>query len=322
MPRPTSSTTVQRPDLGQLAYEYSLSRSPAFIGDQILPVFEVGEKNGNYPVIPTEALLKVPETARAARGAYNRGDWNFEMDNYDCEEHGWEEPLDDTEAEMYRRFFDAETVATIRAMLILRRAREKRIADMVFNTGNFSATSIGTEWSTAANATPKTNVDAGIQSLEDTFGIPGDALSLIISNKVFRNVMKTAEIKDYLQYTSPHLLLGREAQRQMLADYLGIREVLVGGGVYDSTDKGQSTTIAALWDDEYAMLALLATDAMDLREPCLGRSFLWTADSPSIVNVDVYREEQIRSNIYRVRHYLDEEFVFTGCGYLMSNITA
>lgn len=322
MPRPTGSTTVQRPDLGQLAYEYSMTRSPAFIGDRVLPVFEVPEKNGNYPVIPTEALLKVPETARAARGAYNRGDWEFEMDNYDCEEHGWEEPLDDTEADMYRRFFDAETVATMRAMLILRRAREKRIADMVFNDSTFSAASVSDEWDDAANATPRSDVKTGIQSLEDTFGIPGEALSLIISNKVFRNVMSTAEIKDYLQYTSPHLLLGMEAQRQMFADYLGIREVLVGGGVYDSTNKGQSSTISALWDDEYAMLALLATDAMDLREPCLGRTFLWTTDSPSIVNVEQYREEQIRSNIYRVRHYLDEEFVFTGCGYLMDNITS
>jgi hypothetical protein len=33
-----------------------------------------------------------------------------------------------------------------------------------------------------------------------------------------------------------------------------------------------------------------------------------------------YREEQTRSDIYRVRQYTDEAFVFTGAGYLLSNI--
>ena len=60
----------------------------------------------------------------------------------------------------------------------------------------------------------------------------------------------------------------------------------------------------------------------DLREPCLGRTFLWTADSPQNIVTEQYREEQSRSTIYRVRHSVDEAFVFTGAGYLLSNITA
>ena len=59
------------------------------------------------------------------------------------------------------------------------------------------------------------------------------------------------------------------------------------------------------------------------REPVLGRTFLWTADSPQNLVVEQYREEQTRSEIYRVRHHVDDDaFIFTGAGYLLGNITA
>jgi hypothetical protein len=59
-----------------------------------------------------------------------------------------------------------------------------------------------------------------------------------------------------------------------------------------------------------------------MREPALGRTFLWMPDSPTQLTVDQYREEQTRSNIYRVRHNCDEVVQFTGAAYLLGNITA
>jgi hypothetical protein len=85
MARPTSATTVQRPDLGQVAYEYMLDASQrGFIGLDVLPIFEVPEQSADYPVIPIESLLKIPDTKRAPRGNYNRGDYEFEMGIYVC----------------------------------------------------------------------------------------------------------------------------------------------------------------------------------------------------------------------------------------------
>jgi hypothetical protein len=67
-------------------------------------------------------------------------------------------------------------------------------------------------------------------------------------------------------------------------------------------------------------LLRVSSGGPDLREPCIGRTFLWTADSPQNIVTESYREEQTRSDIYRVRQYTDEAFVFTGAGYLLSNI--
>ncbi len=319
MPRPTSSTSVNRPDLGQLAYEYLLEASQrGFIGTRVMPIFPVGEQSAQYPVIPIEAMLKLPETKRAARGAYNRGDWQFEMDNYACEEYGWEEPLDDTETRLYQRFFDAEEISTMRAMDILLRNQEKRIADKLFNTSNFTAHDVTNEWDDSTNATPYSDVHDGSESMRKDVGVYPNAL--IISKKVFDNVMQTSELQDYIKYTNPVLIQGMEAQRRLLSQYLDV-EVIIGDAIYDSADKGQSFSVTDVWDSEYGMLARIATRAQDLREPCLGRTFLWTTDSPSKVVVEQYREEQIRSSVYRARQYTDECFVFTGAGYLLSNLT-
>jgi hypothetical protein len=64
----------------------------------------------------------------------------------------------------------------------------------------------------------------------------------------------------------------------------------------------------------------VATQPSNLKEACIGRTFLWTEDTPDNLVTEEYREEQTRSNVYRVRQNTDECFVFTGALYLMSNL--
>ncbi len=320
MPRPTSSTTLQRADLGAIAYEYLLTASQrGFIGLQILPLFEVPEQSADYPVIPLEALLKMPDTKRAPRANYGRSDWEFETGTYSCEEHGWEEPVDDVEARLYRRYFDAEEVATMRATDILLRAQEKRIADMVFNTSNITGTAdVATAWSTPSTATPRSDVMTAKAAMRAASGLEPNVG--VCSKKVFDKIMLISEIRDALKYTNPIEIGSEEFQRSLLAKYFGLDRILVGNAIRDSAKKGQTTTIADIWDDEYFGLFKISGGGADLRDPCLGRTFLWTADSPNNLVTEQYREEQRRSNIYRVRHNVDECFIFAGAGYLMGNI--
>jgi hypothetical protein len=321
MPRPTSGTTLQRPDLGALAYEYLANADErGFIGLQILPLFDVAEQSADYPVIPIEALLKLQDTARAPRGAYNRGDYEFETGTYSCKENGWEEPVDDVEARLYSRFFDAEEVAVMRATDILLRAQEARIAAAVFNTNNITGTAaVTTEWSTAATCTPYADVQTAKAAMRAASGLIPNIMAM--THKVFQNIISAKEIRDKFQYTAPFETRPFDAQLAAMATYFGVDRILVGGAMKDSAKQGQSFSLADIWDDEYVLLAKVSGGGRDLRDPCLGRTFLWTADSPQNIVTEQYREDQTRSDIYRVRQYTHETFVFTGAGYLMSNIT-
>ena len=119
---------------------------------------------------------------------------------------------------------------------------------------------------------------------------------------------------------------------QNLAALFGVPRVLVGGAVYDSAGKGQDATIADLWSNEYAALVKIGS-GQDITAPCVGRTFLWTEDSPQNPIVEQYRDEAIRSDVYRVRHNVSEEKIASkntsgtvvsdisaACLYLMANI--
>lgn len=322
MPNPTSGTTIQRPDLGVLAYEYMLEGSQrGFIGMDVMPVFTVPEQSADYPIIPIEAMLKVPNTKRQKRGAYPRGDWEFETGTYACEEHGWEEPVDDTEANLYQRYFDAEMVSAEIAVDHILRDHEKRVASIAQSTSvAVGSGNVSIEWSTAATAKPRTDVKDAKESMRAASGLMPNAG--ICSLKVFNNILNTAEIKDAFKYTNPIEIGGMEAQKRLLAQYLGLDRILVGGGLEDTAKKGQAFSLSDIWDDEYFSLAVISSGGQRLREPVLGRTFLWTEDSPSILTTETYREENIRSTIVRVRQNVDEAVIFSGALYVMGNITA
>ena len=315
MPQPT--TTLQRPDLGELAYEHM--ESPAgfgMMGLDILPIHPVEEKSADYPVIPNESILKIQNVKRQANGHYNRSDWEFEMKTYACEERGWEEPVERSERNNYARLFDLEVEASARANGIIMRRQEFDIAALLFNATTFSGRTAGVtnEWDDASNATPRADIITAQQAsliYLDSMGI---------SLTVFQNLVNTDEIKEALKYTNPIEMGGLEAQRQMVAKYLGLDFLFVSNTKKDTAKKGQSTTGADIWSNEYALVFKRATSA-SMKQPALGRTMLWTKDSPNILTVDQYEEPQSDSTVYRVRHNADEVVQFTGAGYLLSNIT-
>ncbi len=315
MPQPT--TTLQRPDLGELAFEHMESPDGfGMMGLDILPIHPVIEKSADYPVIPNETILKIQNVKRQANGHYNRSDWEWEMKTYACEERGWEEPVERSERNNFARLFDLEVEAASRANGIIMRRQEFDIATLLFNATTFAGrtAAITNEWDDATNATPR----ADIIKAQQASLIYLD--SLAISLTVFQNLVNTAEIKEALKYTNPIEMGGLEAQRQMVAKYLGLNGLFVSNAKKDTAKKGQSTVGTDIWSNEYALVFKRAT-SVSFREPALGRTMLWTPDSPNILTVDQYEEPQSDSNIYRVRHNADEVVQFTGAGYLLSNIT-
>jgi len=318
MPRLRSGASL-RQDLGDVAYEYALEASQrGFIGLVLLPIFETMVQSANYPVIPKEALLKLQETRRAARSAYGRSDYEFDDGDFACKEYGWEEPVDDVEAALFANFFDAEEVATMRAVDVLLRNQEKRVADLLTDTTKFGVNNVSTKWSSPDTATPRTDVRDGKQSMFNDTGLEPNAF--VCSKKKFDDILLTAEFQDATKFTNQALMEVFEVQKKLVAQYLGVDRVLIGNAVYDGAKKGQKFSASSIWPDSKGFLARVATQPRNLKEACIGRTFLWIEDSPENLVVEQYREDQTRSDIYRVRHNVDEALVFEGALYLLSNL--
>jgi len=321
MPSPQTSAEP-RPLLLQSLEQFNLAQDRlGFIGQRVLPVIDVQLVAGPFGKIPLEQLLQIKNDTRNPGGGYNRGNWTFTADSYYCQEHGWEEPVDDREAQMYKDYFDAEVVATQRAQDFVLRNAEIRAASLVFDTsvwtGSSLTTAISTPWTNHASATPIADIRAACKKVWDGTGIWPD--TLVIDRNNFNDLRLCGDVIDAVQASGAgQTAIQGKFTPAILADVFDLPKILVAGSAKNTANQGQTRSLSSIWSSSYAMVCKTA-DSNDLREPCIGRTFHWSADGSEIGGlVESYRDETKRSNIVRVRMDVHEKIIYKELGHLMS----
>jgi len=325
MPSPSSSLATLRPDLAASFMEFDLAMDRAgYISQRLMPVLEVASAAGNFGKIPIEQLLQSPDTSRAPGSGYSRGKFTFLPDTFATKEQGWEEPIDDNEAEMYANYFDAEHVSTMRAFHFVLQAQEQRVADLLFNattyTGAALTTAVTNEWDDLPNATPIVDVEAAVRKVYSGTGLWPNAL--VINRRVFRNLRQCDEIIERIAGLGAGApTKASDITAAQLAQVFDLEQVLVAGGSKNSANEGQAATPTQIWSDEYAAVGRICR-SNDIREPGLGRILHWGQDGSQVGGtVETYRDERIRGDVVRVRHQVQEKILYTETFHLLSNIT-
>lgn len=318
------SSALQRPDLSGAFEEYDTeARQRGFIGHEVLVPIDVALQSANVKKLPLKALLVERETRRNSDGSYARQRYQFEDFNYSTEDHGVEETVDDRVAKIYGDYFNSELIATKRARDAVLGAREKRVADAVFNTTTFASytTAITHEWDDATNAVPITDVSTARESVLTQCGLIANAL--IANSKVIENVINTAQVVDRLKYsghTDPKNVTLAELAKLLFPTVPDAR-IIVAGAVRNSANPAQAASLARIWSNEYAMIARVA-NTKDVDEPCLGRLFHYVGDGSDLkCTVESYRDEKVRGDVVRARCETDEKIMYAAAGHLLSNIT-
>ena len=321
MPSPSAALTTLRPDLAGSFQQFDLDMdAKGFIGLRVLPSIDVAKPSGTFGKITIASLLANRDTLRAPGSGYARQRYEFTKDSYATDEHGAEDPVDDKEAEMYGDYLQAEQFAATRARDVVMRNFEVRAAALIQATGTFTTTAVGTEWSTVATATPISDVEARVVAIWNATGLKPNAM--VMNWNVFRNLRNCAQIIDRIKYSGRHDPNPSKITEQVLADVFDIEQIIVAGSKKNSANEGQSATLADIWDDEYCWIGRVATNN-DIKDPCVGRTFHYSADGSKIGGVvETYRDEPVRSDIVRCRMDTDEKVLYAACGQLLSNITA
>jgi hypothetical protein len=327
MPRPLNATaqSIFRQDLADtlLPLDLAMERN-GFIGLDVLPVFEAGKPFGIFPKVALNALLENRETRRAPRSGYSRSDWEFTTQTFQTYEDGAEEIVDEKEAAIYQDYFEFETISVERARHAILLGLEKRIADAVFNTTTWTGASLTTavtnEWDDLANATPIDDVEAAARKVWEGSGLWPNAL--IVNRHVYRNLRRVAQVVARVESGGAGVsAMATDIDEQMLARVFGLDYILVGDAIRNTVAKGGTATMGKVWSDEYAMVARVAT-SNDLGSPALGRTFHWAGDGSVLGGlVEQYYEDNVRAEVYRVRHEVGEKILYPTAGHLLSNIT-
>ena len=310
-----STHATPRMDLGVAFHEYSPSRV-RFIADDILPAKGVSKEASTLSVITRENLT-IPQTKHANGAVYGRAALYAEDMSYQCVDHGLEGQLTDRDRAKYADDFDAEleTVNSIKIKMML--AREKRIKDLVFNPTTWTGSSLYTDNSASPWDTTTTDIVAQVMAAKEKVrqntGVVPE--SLIIGEGAMQNLLKNDDI--IARYPGNAGPITEAMLRNGMAAIFGLQNLFVGQAVYNSADEGQTFSASEIWPDDYAMVAALGTAGMPLSEPQLGRTITWDRFVPGLRYTEQYREEQTKSDIFRVEESLDEKIFDAYFGHLM-----
>jgi hypothetical protein len=304
--KPTSDTTIQRPDLGMAIYE-TMKKAPemGYIGLELMPYFHVASQAANYPVIPKEALFNLLDTKRGPLGHYNRSSDEFENGYYTTSENGLESRIDRRYAAIYGTQFAYElTIANILMNNILR-AQEARIAAKLFSETAFeTAIAASTAWATVASASPRDDVDTGKASMR-ALGITPDTLAMSYTN--FLYLTKNAEVQAQVYQLFPDTAKTGQINADHLKTYFNVDKILVAGALKNTAKRGQDASLSGIWSDTYALLC--KTSDGDITEPCVGRTFLWNEGAADEIITEQYYNDEVRSDVLRVRHDSSNAFL-------------
>ncbi len=313
---PSPSAAVSRPDLGATMEAFSIQANQAsYIGLQLFPVIEVAEQSANIGRIPVAQLLQTQDTSRASGSGYRRGNFTFDDFSFATKEHGWEEPVDDRNSRIYRRYFDAEVIAAKRARNFVVQNHELRTVAAATNTATFTNAAAAVVWSTAATATPVTDVLTRIKAVRNASGVTPN--TVVMDYDAYLAALETAQVIDRLKYNG--ITDVRNVGTVDLARLFKVKRVLISGAQNNTAAEG-GLTLAATWTKTIVGVGYVA-ESNDVAEPGLGRTFHWSADGSEIGAVmESYRDETRRCDIIRARMETDEKVMYPEAWQLITGV--
>jgi hypothetical protein len=200
-------------------------------------------------------LERAPGASRASIGGFDRSSQTFKAKIYAAQDSIAMEDIFDSQYPGSEEQRIAKKVARV-----MKLAREKRAADILFDSTAFNTSTPGTKFD-AAGAEPLTF----LHELKDTVfeaahGINPD--SLIFGRKVFRELARNPEVRGYLGTTTNNLasgnrILNDEAVLAVLRDILGIPNILVGQARQDNAVPGATSSEAYIWNNESIFMGIL-----------------------------------------------------------------
>lgn len=294
-----------RADINQALIE-APQADVGLIGATLLPLQNVQAKSGTYLKVELAAadLLSNNSAARGNGSEYQRGIRSFASANYDTQEYGLEELLDDASVTDLSRFFSVESETARFLLRQIKIGHEKRVADLLWAGSTPFATA---DQSAAVNYT-NTNIatvdvarDVAAAKLAlNKLGYQPNciAMSANVFELIRRSTLLQNQFFGVISNTGARLL--NEAE---IAAALGVETLAVGRAAYNSANKGKAYSGSFIVPDSKIIVGQIAGG--EFTAGGIGRTLVWAADAAGFVS-ESYRDEARRSNVLRVRMNTDE----------------
>ncbi len=238
------------------------------IADKVLETIKIPERSGTLLLEESRNFMgagagldleRAPGSSRATIGGFDRSSQTYKAKIYGASDSIAMEDIFDSQ---YPGSEEARIAKKVSRVVKL--AREKRAADLLFGTANFNNDSCTNEFGgkfNAAGAEPLSN----LHELKDTVfaaahGINPD--TLVMGREVFRQLARNPEMRGYVGdstagIASGNRLLNDEAVIAVLRDVLGIPNIYVGQARQDTGVPGATSSESYIWNADSLFMGIL-----------------------------------------------------------------
>lgn len=234
------------------------------IADKALEAIKIPERSGTLLVEETRNFMgagtgldleRAPGASRAMIGGFDRSSQTFKAKIYSASDSIAMEDIFDSQ---YAGSEEARIARKVSRVLKL--DREKRLADVLFNTSTFNNSAAASAFN-AAGAEPLSELfDLKDTVFEASHGINPD--TLILGRQCFRALAKNPEVRGFvgdstLGVASGNNLLNDEAVLAVLRDVLGIPNIYVGQARREGAVPGATSSESYIWDGSKLFMGIL-----------------------------------------------------------------
>jgi len=238
------------------------------IADKLFETIKVPERSGTLLLEETRNFMgagagldleRAPGASRASIGGFDRSSQTFMAKIYAATDSIAMEDIFDSQYPGSEEERIAKKVARV-----VKLAREKRAADLLFGTANFNNDSSTNEFGGKFNAAGSEPL-AYLHELKDTVfeaahGINPD--SLVMGRQLFRELARNPEVRGFAGtssagFASGSRILNDEVVINVLRDVLGIPNIFVGQARQDTAVPGATSSESYIWTGDSLFMGIL-----------------------------------------------------------------
>ena len=234
------------------------------IADRVMERVDIPERSGTLLVENTRSFMGAPEAdSRRAPGAGRQSLSSFNRSSltFKAEIHSFEDSIamEDIEDSQYPGTEEARSARKVRRALLL--AQEKRCADLMFSTAQFTNNTTPATKFDATGAEPLSFLHQQLDVLRAAnHGIVAD--TMVLGYNVFRALARNPEIRSFVGdsgqgIASGNRILADSAVIEVLRSVLAVPNVYVGSARRETAIPGATSSEADIWNTETIGLYIL-----------------------------------------------------------------
>lgn len=292
-----------------------------YVADQCLPVVSVKHRSDKIFAFPVNTMQEVSDSAVAGpRSQVNEVTYSltsnltYSVTDYALMDFVSNDEIANADAPLQPKIYAQDIV-----MNFLMLAREKRVADVVFNASNYGSNTAALSGSDRWDTSTSDPIQKIEDAIESCFVRPN---TLVLGAQVWIKLRNNPKVLQYIlsraSTTAGDVPL--RVNEQLFAEAFGLDNVVIGRAKYNSAAEGAAVSSNYLWGKSAALIRVEKTPS-----PRATRTFGYTFRFGTIETREIVDNLRgVRGGVFIKTSHSDSEFVIGGgdTGFLYTTVVS